>query len=93
MVGFVVHVDRYGNMITNIPATMVEQMGFEPGTRLQITIGGKMVAATLATAYGDVPEGSWLALINAEEVLEIATNLANAAETVGAQAGTGVRLG
>lgn len=92
MVGSVVHVDRYGNMITNIPATMVKQMGFEPGTRLQVTIGGKMVAATLATAYGDVPEGSWLALINAEKVLEIARNLANAAETVGAKAGAEVRL-
>jgi S-adenosylmethionine hydrolase len=79
-------------MITNIPATMVKRMSFEPGIWLQVTIGGKMVAAILATAYGDVPEGSWLALINAERVLEIARNLANAAETVGAQAGTGVRL-
>jgi S-adenosylmethionine hydrolase len=92
VVGFVVHVDRYGNMITNIPAMMVEQMRFEPVTRLQVMIGGKMVAPTLATAYGDLPEGSWLALINAEEVLEIARNLANAAETVRAKAGTGVRL-
>jgi len=90
--GFVVHVDRYGNMITNIPGRLIEQMGFEPGTRVRVTIGNKTVNATFANTYGDVPEGEWLTLINAEELMEIARNLGNAAEAVGASAGIRVRL-
>ncbi|UCH00805.1 MAG: S-adenosyl-l-methionine hydroxide adenosyltransferase family protein [Deltaproteobacteria bacterium] len=92
VVGFVVHVDRYGNMITNIPGRLIEQMGFEPGTLLRVTISNKTINATFATTYGDVPEGDWLALINAERVMEIARNLGNAAETVGASAGIKLRL-
>jgi len=92
VVGLVVHVDRYGNMITNIPGRLIEQMGFEPGARIRVTIGNEAITATFATTYGDVPEGDWLALINAEKLMEIARNLGNAAETVGASAGIKVRL-
>jgi S-adenosylmethionine hydrolase len=67
-------------------------MGFEPGTLLRVTISNKTINATFATTYGDVPEGDWLALINAERVMEIARNLGNAAETVGASAGIKLRL-
>jgi len=92
LVGFVVYVDRYGNMITNIPDRLIKEMGFGPGTRIRITIRRKPITATFATTYDDVPEGDWVAFINAEKVLEIAMNLRNAAETVGASAGTKVRL-
>ena len=67
-------------------------MGFKPGARIRVTIGNEAITATFATTYGDVPEGDWLALINAEKVMEIARNLGSAAETVGASAGTKVRL-
>jgi len=70
----------------------LKEMGFEPGTQIRITIRGKPITATFATTYDDVPEGDWVAFINAEKVLEIAMNLRNAAETVGASAGTKVQL-
>ncbi|MFQ5594566.1 MAG: S-adenosyl-l-methionine hydroxide adenosyltransferase family protein, partial [Anaerolineae bacterium] len=92
LVGSVVHVDWYGNLITNIPGRLAEEAGLASGDSLDITIGEQAITATFVTTYGDVPEGDWLALINAEGVVEIARNLASAAETVRASASTEARL-
>ena len=92
LVGSVVHVDRYGNLITNIPGRLAEEVGLASGDPLDITIGDQPITVTFATTYDDVPEGDWLALINAEGVVEIARNLANAAKTVGASAGAEISM-
>lgn len=92
VIGSVVHVDRYGNLIANITGGLTEEVGLAPGDPLHITIGDQPITATFVTTYDDVPEGDWLALINAEGVVEIARNLRNAAETVGASAGVEVKL-
>ena len=87
VVGSVVHVDRYGNLITNIPGNLAQEAGLVPGTEVDITMGLRSVTATFCITYGDVPEGQWLALINAEGVVEIARNRGHAARSVGASAG------
>lgn len=90
--GSVVHVDHYGNLITNIPGKLVNYPGFVPGLPLRIKLGNQSVSATFATAYGDVATGQWLALISSEGAVEVARNLENAAETIGASAGEKVTL-
>jgi len=90
--GSIVHVDRYGNLITNIPGEMIKEKDFETGTLIHITINDKLVTATFAKTYGDVPEGAWLALVNAQNLLEIARNLRNAGKTLKASTGMRVRL-
>jgi S-adenosylmethionine hydrolase len=90
LVGSVVHVDRYGNLITNIMGTLAKEAGLVPGAKVFVTIGDQQISATFAVTYDDVPKGEWLALVNAEQVIEIARNLANAAHTIGA--GAQVRL-
>ncbi len=92
LVGFVVHVDRYGNLITNITGILAKEAGLVPGAKVCITIGDQRLSATFAVTYNDVQKGDWLALVNAEEVVEIARNLANAARTIGAAAGAQARL-
>jgi hypothetical protein len=92
LVGSVVHVDRYGNLITNIAGTLAQQAGLGAGTQVDITIAARTITATFCTTYDDVDEGQWLALINAEGVVEVARNRGHAAHSVGASAGAVVRL-
>lgn len=90
--GSVVHIDGYGNLISNISGDMIKEKNFETGTLIHITINDKLITATFAKTYGDVPEGAWLALVNAQNFLEIARNLKNAAKTLNACTGMRVRL-
>ncbi len=90
--GSVVHVDRYGNLITNIPSNLIERAGMALSERLNMTIGNRSVSATFVRTYGDVSTGDWLALIDSTGDLEIAINMENAAKTIGARAGDGVRV-
>jgi len=70
--------------------TLAKEAGLVPGAKVFVTIGDQQISATFAVTYDDVPKGEWLALVNAEQVIEIARNLANAAHTIGA--GAQVRL-
>ena len=92
LIGSVVHVDRYGNYITNITGKLANEAGLGPGAKIYITIGDQRLRATFTVTYNDVPRGDWLALINAEEVVEIARNMENAAQTIGVAAGAKVRI-
>ena len=90
--GSVVHVDHYGNLITNIPGKLATNAGFVPGLPLRIKLGNKSVNASFAKTYGDVATGQWLALNGSDGAVEVARNLENAAKTAGVLAGEKVTL-
>lgn len=92
LIGQVVYIDRYGNLLTNIPGKLVRDVGAKLGEPWRVLVGAQTVKATFAKAYGDVPKGSWLFLINAEDRVEVARNMANAAEVVGAVEGNELAL-
>jgi S-adenosylmethionine hydrolase len=93
MTGTILHVDRYGNMISNISASLAERAGLRIGRQVPIRINGQTISARVVTTYGDVPEGEWVILKNAEGSVEIARNMANAAQTVQARAGASLVIG
>ena len=72
--GEVIHVDRYGNLITNIPAAWLS-----PGARVHVN--GRRLP--LARTYSDVQRGMPLALIGSRDVLEISVRDGSAAEVLG----------
>jgi S-adenosylmethionine hydrolase len=78
--GEVVHVDGYGNLITNVTAG--EILGFSP-TRVSVRIAGVTISS-LSTAYAAVPSGTLLAIIGSWGTLEIAERDGNAARRLGA---------
>jgi hypothetical protein len=87
--GAVVHVDHFGNLITNIPAAAV-RTAFRARS-LSVTIAG-MTIASLARAYADAAPGDPVALIGSWDLLEIAVRDGNAAARLGAAPGTPVRV-
>jgi S-adenosylmethionine hydrolase len=74
--GEVVHVDRFGNLITNIAAAALAS--FRPHS-LSVRIAG-MTLSPLAPTYAAVAPGAPVALIGSWRTLEVAVRDGNAAE-------------
>lgn len=92
LAGSIIHVDRYGNLLSNIPGKLLTDLGVKMGDGVRVEIGGRRFAAKLARTYGDVPKNNWLVLSNAEGAVEIARNMASAAREAGAAAGMDIKL-
>lgn len=85
LVGSVLTVDRFGNLMTNISRRRVAE---HPGSRVRI--GG--LEMEISRTYGDVGVGEPLALINAFDALEIAVREGSAATQLGLGRGAEVEL-
>ncbi len=82
--GEVIYVDRFGNLITNLPATVAQ-----PEDDAVIEIAGRRIVGIRRT-YGDDREP--IALIGSWNLLEIALPGRSAAELLGAASGTEVLI-
>jgi S-adenosylmethionine hydrolase len=89
LVGEVLRVDRFGNLITNIDRRALE--AFAPDGRVMIYISSRRVAHVVPT-YADVPVGNLCALIGSSEQLEIAVNGASAEKELAAARGAVVHV-
>ena len=90
--GMVVRIDRYGNVVTNIPRELVEGAGVSKGGRLGVTVGGRKLEVTFGTAYGDVAKGAMVGLLDSLGRLELAVREGNLARLIGARAGKAVEI-
>lgn len=81
--GAVVHVDRFGNLVTNIPEAWVSAG--------RIVVAGRDLGGARRT-YGDVAPGEPLALIGSAGLLEISVRNGSAAERLGIGRGAEVRV-
>jgi len=79
----VVHVDHYGNLLTNVTAAAAA------GARA-VRIAGRRVP--IGGRYADAERGEPLALVNSYDLLEIAVNLGSAAATLCAGLGAEIEL-
>jgi S-adenosylmethionine hydrolase len=82
--GEVVHVDRFGNVITNLTPELLPA-----GQQLRVQIAGRKVNGPVAS-YAQVGEGQFLALFGSSGYLEIAMRNGNAAAVLQAGSGTPV---
>lgn len=87
--GWVVHLDHFGNCITNIPRADFDAR--RAGRRVKCIARGA-VLDTLAETYADVEAGEPLLLFNSDGFLEIAVNAGNAAELLGIRKGDTVHV-
>lgn len=83
--GHVIHTDRFGNLITNIPGAWLA------GRKWRCEIAGQIIDGPSLT-YADAPRGGLLLLVSSNGTAEIAAREANAAERLRAGSGTRVRL-
>ncbi|HEU4804558.1 MAG TPA: SAM-dependent chlorinase/fluorinase [Nitrobacter sp.] len=79
LIGEVVRVDRFGNLITNIDRKTFEQ--FAGGGAIAVVVGGRDVPRIVAT-YAEAPAGELCALFGSTDHLEVAINAGDAAATL-----------
>jgi hypothetical protein len=89
----VVHVDRFGNLTTNLMRAELDailgSVGGDP-TALVVVVEGTVMP--LVRTYADVPEGEALALVGSSDRLEVAVAGGSAARQLGAGQGAPVRV-
>ena len=106
VVGEVMHIDHFGNIITSIGYlywTEEERLILRPAfndqspeiliesTNSLVRVHGQTIY-TVRAAYGDAMRGDWLALVGSNGYLEIAVNQGNAAERLDVIVGDQVEL-
>ncbi len=90
--GRVVHVDNFGNLITNIRGEDLMEYITENGPgRVEAVVMGRSVSG-LSSTYASVEGGAPVALIGSSGYLEIALNRGSAAVEFGAGCGENVEL-
>ena len=83
--GVIVTVDAFGNLISNIDASLIESFK-QPA----VQIAGHVI--NMQTTYGRVKPGEYLALVNSFGVLEVARAESSAAEGLGIERGAPVTV-
>lgn len=87
--GQILWTDRFGNLITNIPARMVEARAKGRVVTVQV---GSMEIAGLRRSYSEVQVGEPLAMIGSFGMLEVAVRQGSAAAQLGVNRGKRLRV-
>jgi S-adenosylmethionine hydrolase len=89
LVGEVIHIDRFGNLITNLPRRLLEPLA-DQGP-LQIHIMDRRISG-LKTAYAEAKRGELMAIFDSFDLLEISLMGDSAEEALKATKGDTVEL-
>lgn len=84
--GKVVHVDRFGNLISDMPGPWAGEM-----TQPTVSVSGRTVGGLVRT-YGDAGSGELLALVGSRGTIEVAVRDGSAAERLGLGVGAVMEL-
>jgi len=90
LIGQVLHIDHFGNVITNIPREAILQR-WENLDAVGVQCAGRRIEG-FRQSYGLAEPGTLIALFNSMDLLELAVNRGRACELLGARRGTAVRV-
>ena len=90
--GEVLHIDDFGNIITNISTSWLNKIEATEGGLLVVNVGEKTEVLRFCKAYGGVSVETPLAIVGSSNFLEISVNQGNAAEFFGARTGDPVQV-
>jgi len=92
LVGEILHIDDFGNIVSNISVEDLRKMGVKESQLLNVEFKKKIMRLKFCFAYGDVSVGQPLALVDSHDFLEFSVNHGNAAKKFKAKVGDSVRL-
>jgi len=87
--GEVVHVDRFGNLVTSFRMQVSSPEACTAS--IAVTVQGQRIQG-LSRTYGDVAPGEWVAYAGSSDYLEIALRDGNAAARLGVEIGAPVQI-
>lgn len=88
LVGEIVFIDDFGNLISNIPGPVLRAWQDQP---VHIRLGEQVIQRRVRT-YGEAEPGTPVCLVSSVETVEIAVVQGHAARQLGAEVGTPLRL-
>jgi S-adenosylmethionine hydrolase len=88
--GEIIYIDTFGNVITNIPGTLLE--GIAPGSLLVVEVSTKVASARAVGTYAEGDQGELLVIVGSHGQVEIAMSLGSAAARLRAHVGEAVRI-
>ena len=89
LVGEIIRMDNFGNLITNITREHLYPFLCSKGLIIKI---GNLILKKISNAYNDVPEGRPLAIIGSSGLLEIAINMGKASDLLGQKYKIGTKI-
>jgi len=89
--GEIIHIDRFGNLITNIPSSLLTNEIFQKGKGLKVEIGGKIIDKFKRT-YSEAGIGEPVLIIGSSDFLEIGAFLKSAEEILKVKKGEKFKL-
>lgn len=87
--GWVIHIDRFGNLITNISESLLEETAGRRKVRVYV---GNTIIDHMVNTFGDVEPGEPAAFIGSSGMLEVGINKGNAAQMLGVDKGAQISL-
>ncbi|MDZ7805980.1 MAG: SAM-dependent chlorinase/fluorinase [Gracilimonas sp.] len=87
--GWVVHIDRFGNLITNISDKLIEDHLKKKSVKIYV---GNTMLNKIVSTFGDVEEGEPAAFIGSSGMLEIGINKGNAARMLSVDKGAQISI-
>lgn len=85
--GCVLNIDSFGNLVTNIDASMVSSFT-KLGEALKVIIGGKVLVVSFAHTFGEVAPSKCLCYLGSSGMLELAENQGNLANKLKVKIGS-----
>ncbi|QOJ78405.1 SAM-dependent chlorinase/fluorinase [Infirmifilum lucidum] len=92
LLGYVAHIDRFGNVATSIDTALLSKAGISYGSELEVLVGESSFRVKFVKTFGDAGEGELVALVNSCKVLEFAVNKGRASEYIAAKIGHRVEI-
>jgi len=87
--GSIIHIDRFGNLITNISRHYLEKFNLYNSLRIH---AGKSILGEIKECYSSVEEGAPVALFSSSGFLEIGMNKGNAQEALNLNKGDKIEI-
>lgn len=90
LIGRIIHIDRFGNLVTNVDREILSKLKIK-NEKAKIEIGKRKIAG-VKRSYVSVGKGELLALFGSSGFLEVSVNLGNASKVLGVKRGEKIEV-
>jgi len=92
IMGEIIHIDEFGNLITNIQEENLKAAGISEGMELTVQLGRRRLTLKMCSSYEEAQRNTPLSIIGGTGFLEISVNRGNASEILKVKTGTPITL-
>ncbi len=88
----VLHVDDFGNVVTNVDASSIVKSNLNLESALSLTVGRKLLRLVFARTYNEIPKGALGCLVGSHGFLEIAMRMRDASKVIRVAQGSKLKI-